>query len=545
MSATSRAITSVGSAWYSNPYETRDTGAITRAAYEEATRIFFEDLNQDECNRIWLKDKCSMKDVLEAVEKAQVYYETKHNSKARDWLKAFSSRVDYYGKVLDVLVQQHPEYISLAWGAMKFLFVAVIEHEEKTKQMSKALTEIGSILPVTILPLGLYPTPQMMETVAHLYAKIMKFLVKAIKWYKSSPVKHAFGAVLQPWALSYKDAKEEIWELSRQIDKMANMAAQAELRGVHEVVLRAENRAIRAEEQARTQMELLRELPATLLAAQASQIQKLIQLALENKSLQQVVISSQTEFFLESKRNQIISTCFLELPTSGRSLGYCISVRDRQRARPKLRLPEVSALAKWASDPSLTTLFLQSSSAEVEKDFLVDLVSLIKASGVPVIWALRYSGYWKTRITPIDILRMLVVQALEINPQALSGPSPITLPSLREAAHDIDWLRILNHALEGMSQVYVVIDAEIMGMATEHDRRETTRWIELFSRHITSTRVKLFISSRSIDESYVSTQWSSGSWNKLRTDYADTRWTAQLRRQNQRARRKRRAKRYC
>lgn len=33
-----------------------------------------------------------------------------------------SKRVSYYGKVMDVLVQQHPEYVSLAWGTMKLVF---------------------------------------------------------------------------------------------------------------------------------------------------------------------------------------------------------------------------------------------------------------------------------------------------------------------------------------------------------------------------------------------------------------------------------------
>ena len=31
-------------------------------------------------------------------------------------------RIHHYGKVMDVLVQQHPEYVALAWGAMKLVF---------------------------------------------------------------------------------------------------------------------------------------------------------------------------------------------------------------------------------------------------------------------------------------------------------------------------------------------------------------------------------------------------------------------------------------
>jgi len=33
-----------------------------------------------------------------------------------------SKRISYYGNVMDALVQQHPEYVSLAWGTMKLVF---------------------------------------------------------------------------------------------------------------------------------------------------------------------------------------------------------------------------------------------------------------------------------------------------------------------------------------------------------------------------------------------------------------------------------------
>lgn len=63
-------------------------------------------------------------DVLEAVAMAQTKYEARRkDSKVRQRLAAVSSRVFYYGQVLDVLSQHHPEYVSLAWGTMKFLFI--------------------------------------------------------------------------------------------------------------------------------------------------------------------------------------------------------------------------------------------------------------------------------------------------------------------------------------------------------------------------------------------------------------------------------------
>jgi hypothetical protein len=50
-------------------------------------------------------------------------YDVQSTDKAGKWLQIFAGKVVYYGTVLDVLVQQYPQYVSLAWGAMKFLFM--------------------------------------------------------------------------------------------------------------------------------------------------------------------------------------------------------------------------------------------------------------------------------------------------------------------------------------------------------------------------------------------------------------------------------------
>jgi hypothetical protein len=46
--------------------------------------------------------------------------EHKHTGMRR-LLEKLSSRIMYYGKVMDSLAQHHPEYVALVWGAMKFV----------------------------------------------------------------------------------------------------------------------------------------------------------------------------------------------------------------------------------------------------------------------------------------------------------------------------------------------------------------------------------------------------------------------------------------
>ena len=75
-------------------------------------------------NQTCLKNKHTIADVQEEVTKAQKRYSLRSkDSKVRKWLSRFSAGVLYYGRILDVLVQHHPEYVSLAWGTTKLLFV--------------------------------------------------------------------------------------------------------------------------------------------------------------------------------------------------------------------------------------------------------------------------------------------------------------------------------------------------------------------------------------------------------------------------------------
>jgi hypothetical protein len=93
-------------------------------AYDEAVKLFNSKLTSDECKRIWLSDKTGILQVQEAVFGAQKVYEARsENCKARKWLSKLSSRVLFYSSVIDALAQHHPEYVALAWGAIKFFLI--------------------------------------------------------------------------------------------------------------------------------------------------------------------------------------------------------------------------------------------------------------------------------------------------------------------------------------------------------------------------------------------------------------------------------------
>jgi hypothetical protein len=84
---------------------------------------FSTEVSAEECAK-WLSGSNTIFDVEQAVISAKQKYEKKSpKSRARKWLSSCSSRLMYYSVIMDTLSQHHPEYVSLAWGAIKFLFI--------------------------------------------------------------------------------------------------------------------------------------------------------------------------------------------------------------------------------------------------------------------------------------------------------------------------------------------------------------------------------------------------------------------------------------
>jgi hypothetical protein len=94
-----------------------------------ASRIAFEAAKSRLRSRLpdqgvfWLDQQSTIFDVQHAVACAQADYEKKGKGRARQLLSDFSGVVTHYGRIMDVLVSHHAEYVSLAWGVTKLIFV--------------------------------------------------------------------------------------------------------------------------------------------------------------------------------------------------------------------------------------------------------------------------------------------------------------------------------------------------------------------------------------------------------------------------------------
>ena len=87
-------------------------------------QLFNRKYPQGHPKRAWLQNTYNIDDVFVAVSQAKAEYDKKsEQSKVRKWLTKFSRRIALYTNVMDTLVSHHPEYVSLAWGTLKLLFI--------------------------------------------------------------------------------------------------------------------------------------------------------------------------------------------------------------------------------------------------------------------------------------------------------------------------------------------------------------------------------------------------------------------------------------
>ncbi|KAK1658315.1 hypothetical protein BDP55DRAFT_683009 [Colletotrichum godetiae] len=429
-------------------------------AYDSAIAILRKELTDEEYQQLRLQSQHSMNDVQSAVETARQEYQTKSKgSKIQSALRTCSSRIMFYGAIFDTFSQHHPEYVSLGWGALKFLFVSVLNHEELLVEISKAVSRIALVLPRAELHSVLYPTPRIQDAVSQLYAKIIEFAIMAIKWYKKGKLSHSFTAIIKPFSLGFKPIVEEIAEQSKHVDELASAAVKAEIRDLH-VNIRMQNKTILQ----------LTEMVSFMQQQQSLQTQSL--LALKEEHIQ---------MFRVSQLEDIRTVALLEdTAVADDSLAWCRSMRNRrrQKAPTQLPLPELYKLRAWASDPSSSLLLAEGQGVKTSSlDFAADFLDIVLEHGYPVIWALS------SIVTEVDdnslvpsitgIIRSLISQALVLNDAVVvEGTNPLTPKHFKSAVTILQWFDILQRCVSTLKRLFIVLDMNAIEAALEQTEAE-------------------------------------------------------------------------
>ncbi|KAJ8131882.1 hypothetical protein O1611_g1744 [Lasiodiplodia mahajangana] len=461
---TARSASGIGSTivspdWVTRAYSGDSVDANTpfepaQEAYKEALVIFKQTLTKDPAKRRLADELLStstLGDVFNAVLDAK--RESERVSRAprlRECIEAFSERLLYYGNIMDVLVQHHPEYVSLAWGAMKFIFGAVVEHERTGTVVISALCDIADAVPSVELSLALYPTAVMRHAISLLYAHIVRFLIRALRYYEESGIMRAVHSITRPSALRYDDLIKLIRHDVEKVRRHAALSSQAEMRALH-------NSIIALHTQLKTETD----------RAQAERQDMQAKLATFGGFMTQIRVSL-TEVQLRQALSMISSECKIDHKSALQSTAQ---MSDAPNFRQKSRYNSAAfwaspQLQAWNQSNASTAILLKSTFHQRNqiRSFCTKIVEQLLRDRVAVFWVLMNRDQ---EYSLLETLKSLVFQALSLDYSSHTDNSlSFEFTRYIGANTEEDYLNILGDLLQHLKRVYIIANSEAMSPGT-------------------------------------------------------------------------------
>ncbi|KAK4159056.1 hypothetical protein QBC43DRAFT_327957 [Cladorrhinum sp. PSN259] len=423
----------------------------------------------------------SIHDVRVLVSDSFNRYSNEHKfPKAHKWLSRVMGTLHHYANIFDVFVQHHPEYVALAWGAMKLVLVAVQNHQNTIAIISKALSQIAQSLPQVELATVLYPTEHMSSAVEKLYSDILQFFLRAYEWCQEGSFRHLLHSVTRPPELRYRDLLEQIAESSRFVDRLAVAGQQAEIRDMNGK---------------------LTAITVQLQKIQDSQFLHSSALVDTNRKLSDIQFSQIMKFVSEGELGDpLLAYRF------NKSLQTRLSpLNANQLVNQFWKSPK---LHEWDTGIGSNVAVIKGNlnARFAIKRFTVDIIAQLQTKEIPVLWALPWpdSGAGGTRrASSIDLFKHLVLQALRLTGgTATEGSMSLDCARFQRAKTELEWTQILGSALSRTtpSQIYLVIDLSILDPNLEPS--EGFSWLEAFrnlfsilTQHSPNLKVKILLLS--------------------------------------------------
>lgn len=357
------------------------------------------------------------------------------------------------------------------------------------------------------LTLRLYPIPHMRRIIEDIYAHTIKFLIRALRWYQESKFKHVIHAITRPSELRYDDILSTISSLSRSMSDAAQTSSQAEQRDMHLNILKqmedqqnlqqiVETQAARILEAIATagsgQQDTLARLQQTIDGGQGDIKGHLTAILLEvmdvknsMKALQEsAAMPLRQPMTISQVSNVLDNITVAQLPAPETAYQTTLFLSKKRRARPSARGPPFwleDNIQKWNS-ASTSSLVVVDGTRKMRfhlQWFCAESISILREAGIPVIWVLKTivpdeDETASNGVSPIDLIKYLVSQAALLNANIHNDATIASLlQSSARAISEDEWLDILGFALQGMPQLYIVLDVEVLNRASGGSRGQS------------------------------------------------------------------------
>jgi hypothetical protein len=334
----------------------------------------------------------------------------------------------------------------------------VVNHQKLVCRLSGGLCEVADILPRAELILQLYPTPHVRRTIVSLYAHIVRFLIRALRWYKDSTTRHMIHAITRPVELRYDDLLDLITVQARGLTELASASSHAEQRDMHSTI----QRQTRYHKETQKSIEQLTALVLQMKEAMATEH----------------VINASARIELRQRLSEMQLVQFMEqisvdvLPEPIKSFQASLFMRGRSRLGPSTKSPSfwLDPKIQWWNQSRDSSLIIIKGTWKLRlhlRGFCADIIASLQGNSVPVIWALNSIDFVQTSVkdavSSVELIKYLIAQVVLINTtvhvDAALVPGLGMYMSARTAS---EWMNVLASLLSGIPRLYMVIDVEVL-----------------------------------------------------------------------------------
>ncbi|KAF2113903.1 hypothetical protein BDV96DRAFT_600662 [Lophiotrema nucula] len=473
-------VRGTSASWYT-PAAGQENRNVAAEAYQNAIRLLKLELGTAGCMPISEEHHASIHDISAVVEKAQQNYTAGQNEHtgARKWLEKLSSRIMYYGRVFDMLAQHHPEYVALAWGAIKLVLTGIINRAELVQKVSQALVAIGDVLPRAELSAELYQTEYMEAALSRLYTYVIMFFQLCVRWYNRSSLGRLWASFKTPFELDYKDLVEQIRVCSHAVEDLANAGARAEIRNIRVLLELHHARAI---EQDAKLLELQNRLENSMT--------QLMQVATSHKSITERMSGdvrgiregvSRIEFHhvLQFFAPKVLPSTALD------------KVRSFACQNPTTSLPNCNAtkihstLRDWVSNGNLSLLVVQVGprAQKQAKELTSEVIGHLSKSGQRVFFNIYLTHSADSAQSISEVLQNIIFQVLQLSGELFAEfAEQLNLSKIQGSHTEGEWADLLSLLFSKLPQAFVVIETEDLDRFYRRDPAWTERFLKLFQK---------------------------------------------------------------
>lgn len=311
----------------------------------------------------------------------------------------------------------------------------------------------------------------MKEAVAQLYARILKLMQRAVRWYKKGPMARVLASVIKPYEFSFKDLVEEIDEYARRLDHHANAAAKAEQRELHLKVI-----------------EVLQ-----IVTSRYPLGSNMHAFTAKKKSIDIQTVQDRVQLGVSDIQYAHILDAVKVEPTPIDRLQQLESIshrrRRKDRSQPPVQDPQLyNSLNRWANGQQSSLLIVQGSVQAIlhAQTLAISVVNLLRMESYAVIWAFptRAEARGQTSTVGVQMLKYIVAQAMQLNPQmtAPATSSQLSVARFKTAQTEAEWLELLHVILGSLRRVFIVVDASYLFSEFGHKSTWAPGFLKLFER---------------------------------------------------------------